>query len=168
MPNEAQKLVLINFAEECAEGAQAATKILRFGLQDFHPKHPGSTNEELFVNEFADIVVCFEAMEIDQFIWGEHFEERKQIKRQKLVNRHPEVFGPIFNMTPNNVIEHLTAEDEQYQVPVPEEELPPHLRRKQREVQEGDSSWGGITGKEYVARKHRNFMVWVPAEEFYP
>lgn len=41
--------------EECAEIQQAISKALRFGLNNYHPDTPGTTNGDQIVTEFAQL-----------------------------------------------------------------------------------------------------------------
>jgi len=165
--NAAQQLILENIAEEAAELIQAKSKIMRFGLEDAHPKHPDKTNEQLFYEEFADLLVAFEAWEIDHYVWEHHLNEHMNRKRQKLVNRHPLVYGPIFGLDPEpNYDKPLEPADEQSQIPVPENKLPADLRLpRYKPVVPGDISYGGVTNKKYVAVKYRHHIVWELAKD---
>lgn len=149
--NAAQQLILENIAEEAAEVIQAKSKCMRFGMEDFHPEEPNKTNEQLLIEEIADLMVTVEALEIDPFIWEHHIEEHKQRKRQKLVDRHPLVYAPIFNMRP-------TEPNQVYDAIV--EEINEHIPTKP-----GDISYGGVTGKKYLAVKRKNFIVWERDDE---
>ena len=164
--NEAQALILENLAEECAEVIQAKSKIVRFGFHDYHPKHTNKTNEQLLIDEIADVLVCFEALEFDPFIWSEYIEDRMQIKRQKLVNRHPEVFAPIFNMRPTNEV---VAEFQQLMdtpnvidannPPDGSFTFPGNVSIASPEFQE-EYSIGGVSGRIYKKHKTRYGYCW--------
>jgi hypothetical protein len=49
------EMLLTQLMEECAEVQQVASKILRFGPDDCHPKNDNAPNEELLRNEINDI-----------------------------------------------------------------------------------------------------------------
>lgn len=155
--NQAQQLILECLAEEAAEVIQAKSKCVRFGMDDFHPKEPGKTNEQLLIEEALDFMVCLEALEIDPYVWGEHIENHKQQKRQKLVNRHPLVFGPIFNMQPDSPMK--TIEQQYDDLGNPKFD-PGVVDDKPKKNEPGDVCYGGITGRRYRAIKFGNDVHW--------
>lgn len=158
-----QQLILECLAEEAAEVIQAKSKCPRFGLDDYHPKEPNKTNEQLLIEECADFLVCMEALELDPFVWHEFIEKHKQKKRQKLVNRHPAVFGPIFNLAPEvpDTIGDLLLETNEE----PTTEYFDHPTKRYKPVCPGDVSYGSITGHRYVAERHRDGLLWHRREE---
>jgi hypothetical protein len=54
--------LLVCLAEECSEVAQAATKALRFGLNDKGPNHE-LTNAEYIAREFNDVIAVVKMLE---------------------------------------------------------------------------------------------------------
>lgn len=51
--------------EECAEVIQAATKILRFGVDDSHPTDQyGATNIEVFTEEVGQLLHCIDRLNL--------------------------------------------------------------------------------------------------------
>lgn len=53
--NDLQKYLLTCLMEECGEVIQIASKMIRFGLDDFHPKTGNIQNYQLLTNELNDI-----------------------------------------------------------------------------------------------------------------
>ena len=55
-PAEAERLALL--AEECGEVIQIVGKILRHGLESFHPSDPQTTNAQLLAAELAHVSIA--------------------------------------------------------------------------------------------------------------
>jgi serine/threonine protein phosphatase PrpC len=54
--SEQQRLTLVRLMEECAEVQKAAAKILRFGLNGYHPDDASFSNIEMLNEEWHDLL----------------------------------------------------------------------------------------------------------------
>ena len=58
--------VLFTFMEECGEAIQAASKLGRFGPDNFHPDDPKHvTNREKLKQEIGDVLAMIEVLQKD-------------------------------------------------------------------------------------------------------
>lgn len=62
MKNESQIERFDLLQEESAEIIQAASKIKRFGLDNFHPKNEGRSNRQHLQNEIGNLLVILDMM----------------------------------------------------------------------------------------------------------
>lgn len=62
------ELLLVQLMEECGEVTQAASKILRFGIDDFHPRDPELTNKRRISQECGDILGMIDMLIADGII----------------------------------------------------------------------------------------------------
>ncbi len=72
--------------EECAEVIQAATKILRFGVDNSHPTYyDGKPNSWILTEEVGQLFHCIHRLQLDE----EHVCDASARKRKKLT-----IYGP--------------------------------------------------------------------------
>ncbi len=91
---EAERERLELLIEELGESIQAATKILRFGYEERHPRRPdGETNRQALERELADvraaIVVMFRSRDIDDGSMERLAAEKYSRLRQFLIHQEP-------------------------------------------------------------------------------
>ena len=70
-------------AEECAEVIQMKSKIIRFGIDDYHPKNK-APNREVFEQEVGDVLAMIEILTTNGILTKEGLLEAKQRKFDKL------------------------------------------------------------------------------------
>lgn len=72
--------------EECAEVIQAATKILRFGVDDSHPTYyDGAPNSQVLIEEIGQLLHCIDRLDLPR----DSLQRAKARKWKKL-----QVYGP--------------------------------------------------------------------------
>lgn len=57
--------ILVTVSEECAEIAQATSKALRFGLENYHPDNPDVTNADDILYEYIQLSALIELLQKD-------------------------------------------------------------------------------------------------------
>jgi hypothetical protein len=57
-----QEYLLVCLAEECSEVTKACSKILRFGMDSYHPKDHKTTNKNNLVYELNDLMSVVEML----------------------------------------------------------------------------------------------------------
>ena len=70
-------------AEECAEVIQIKSKIVRFGLNDYHPKN-GVANRECLVQELGDVLALVEVLKANQVFTEAEIELAIKAKLKKM------------------------------------------------------------------------------------
>ena len=81
--NESDKEVLLIALEECAEVAQAISKVFRFGFESKHPKEV-LNNRERLEEEIGDLLCMIELMAERQLIDADAVDRAIENKLQKL------------------------------------------------------------------------------------
>jgi NTP pyrophosphatase (non-canonical NTP hydrolase) len=81
MKNERQEEIMLICQEECAEVAQAISKVFRFGVDG---EHLGATNRERLEEELGDLLCMIEMMTEEQIIDAGAVSRAAQAKRAKL------------------------------------------------------------------------------------
>lgn len=81
MKSERQEEILLICQEECAEVAQAISKVFRFGIDG---EHLGSTNRERLEEEIGDLLCMIEMLTEEQIIDAGAAARAAQNKRAKL------------------------------------------------------------------------------------
>lgn len=81
MKSERQEEILLITQEECAEVAQAISKVFRFGIDG---EHLGSTNRERLEEEIGDLLCMIEMLTEEQIIDAGAVARAAQNKRAKL------------------------------------------------------------------------------------
>ncbi len=79
--------------EECAEVIQAATKILRFGLNGSYPD--GRTNIDVLIQECGDVLACIDKLHLPE----EKIDEARYAKHRKLRKIEPYECGINSDLT---------------------------------------------------------------------
>lgn len=77
-----EEMLLIMVAEECAEIVQAATKSLRFGLDDYYKENP--TNREKLIVEFNDLITLIEILKEEDIITIYSSDKLMERKRERI------------------------------------------------------------------------------------
>ena len=75
---------LIITMEECAEVQQIASKILRFGLDSYHPDDPTTSNSTRLENELGDLLAMVDILEATGVVTIEGLKKAKDHKLDKL------------------------------------------------------------------------------------
>lgn len=70
--------------EECAEIQQAFAKVMRFGLEDYHPEKPEETNEDQLLTEFYQLIAMVEELQEKKLLKTLPKEMINAIKQEKL------------------------------------------------------------------------------------
>jgi NTP pyrophosphatase (non-canonical NTP hydrolase) len=81
MQTERQEEIMLICQEECAEVAQAISKVFRFGVDG---EHLGSTNRERLEEEIGDLLCMIEMMTEEEIIDASVVAKAAQAKRAKL------------------------------------------------------------------------------------
>jgi NTP pyrophosphatase (non-canonical NTP hydrolase) len=81
MKTERQEEIMLICQEECAEVAQAISKVFRFGVDG---EHLGSTNRERLEEEIGDLLCMIEMMTEEGIIDASVVANAAQAKRAKL------------------------------------------------------------------------------------
>ena len=81
MKSERQEEIMLICQEECAEVAQAISKVFRFGVDG---EHLGATNRERLEEELGDLLCMIEMMTEEQIIDASAVSRAAQAKRAKL------------------------------------------------------------------------------------
>jgi NTP pyrophosphatase (non-canonical NTP hydrolase) len=79
--SEKQKEIMLICQEECAEVAQAISKVFRFGIDG---EHNGATNRERLEEEVGDLLCMIEMMIEEQIIDGNTVAQAGLKKKDKL------------------------------------------------------------------------------------
>lgn len=80
-----EDLVLV--IEECAEVVQAATKILRFGVDDSHPRYyDGKPNSWVLTEEIGQLLHCIHRLQLDE----KHVRDASARKGERLKTYGPD------------------------------------------------------------------------------
>jgi len=79
--SEKQKEIMLICQEECAEVAQAISKVFRFGIDG---EHNGVTNRERLEEEVGDLLCMIEMMIEEQIIDGNAVAQAGIKKKEKL------------------------------------------------------------------------------------
>jgi NTP pyrophosphatase (non-canonical NTP hydrolase) len=79
--SEKQKEIMLICQEECAEVAQAISKVFRFGIDG---EHNGATNRERLEEEVGDLLCMIEMMIEEQIIDGNAVAHAGIKKKEKL------------------------------------------------------------------------------------
>lgn len=82
-PTPYQRELLIILIEECAEVAQRATKMLRFGVEEIQPEQP-DTNRLRLSDEAGDLYALLEKCLEENLICGERMRFTQIAKMNKL------------------------------------------------------------------------------------
>lgn len=56
--------LLVTLSEECAELAMAVSKALRFGLDNYHPNNPETTNADDILTEYAHVTAMIGLLQL--------------------------------------------------------------------------------------------------------
>jgi NTP pyrophosphatase (non-canonical NTP hydrolase) len=83
MQTERQEEIMLICQEECAEVAQAISKVFRFGVDG---EHLGATNRERLEEEIGDLMCMIEMMTEEGIVDASVIAKAAQAKRQKLKN----------------------------------------------------------------------------------
>ncbi len=83
MQTERQEEIMLICQEECAEVAQAISKVFRFGVDG---EHLGATNRERLEEELGDLMCMIEMMTEEGIVDASVIAKAAQAKRQKLKN----------------------------------------------------------------------------------
>jgi len=81
MKSERQEEIMLICQEECAEVAQAISKVFRFGIDG---EHLGATNRERLEEELGDLLCMIEMMTEEGIIDAGVVSKAAQAKRAKL------------------------------------------------------------------------------------
>lgn len=81
MKSERQEEIMLICQEECAEVAQAISKVFRFGVDG---EHLGATNRERLEEEIGDLLCMIEMMTEESIIDAGAVTRAVQVKRTKL------------------------------------------------------------------------------------
>jgi NTP pyrophosphatase (non-canonical NTP hydrolase) len=81
MKSERQEEIMLICQEECAEVAQAISKVFRFGVDG---EHMGATNRERLEEEIGDLLCMIEMMTEEEIIDAGAVGRAAQAKRAKL------------------------------------------------------------------------------------
>lgn len=83
-----QEHLLVCLAEECAEVTHVVSKILRFGLENRHPKRPElGTNRERLTAELTDVTAIIEMVQKmgllteEGISWNELDKKREKVEK---------------------------------------------------------------------------------------
>ena len=80
--------IIVTLMEECAEVQQSASKILRFGKDNFHPDHPEETNEHQLLTEYYQLIATMEYLISSGILsdfWEDEIDRIKINKTEKLL-----------------------------------------------------------------------------------
>jgi translation elongation factor EF-G len=72
--------ILTMIAEECAEVAQRATKILRFGMSEVQPGHD-MNNAARLMQEFADLATVVRKLANNNAVFSKEYKNYEQTER---------------------------------------------------------------------------------------
>ena len=81
MKTARQEEIMLICQEECAEGAQAISKVFRFGVEG---EHLGATNRERLEEEIGDLLCMIEMLTEEEIIDASVVARAAQAKRAKL------------------------------------------------------------------------------------
>ena len=82
MTHEEYLLIIAN--EECAEIQQAISKSLRFGMNNYHPNQPNTTNGYSILEEFTQLRAAIDMLIIERIIPAIPKEDINEIYRNKI------------------------------------------------------------------------------------
>lgn len=89
------EFLLVNLAEECSEVQQAATKAIRFGLNNPVPGKAGKTNKDDILTEFYHVAALMEMLQQYGYIDKPEYYKALNMKRNKK-NRISRVLDKMF------------------------------------------------------------------------
>jgi hypothetical protein len=70
-------------AEECAEVIQIKSKIIRFGIDDYHPKN-GAPNRQALETECGHVLAMIEILVKNGLLTQKGIDEAKELKKIKM------------------------------------------------------------------------------------
>jgi hypothetical protein len=81
-PAEAERLALL--LEEMGEAQQIIGKILRHGLDRYHPNDPGTTNRALLEKEVGDVLAAIDIMVTAKDLRPDRLDRHRHEKHEKV------------------------------------------------------------------------------------